>query len=62
MPEEPPSGWRAWFPSLEDRAAKRRERIEDLAKTDSVRARLEIAAGVVAIIAVVVIVVVNVVR
>jgi hypothetical protein len=62
MPEEPPSGWRAWFPSLEERAARRRARLEALADTDSLRARVEIGIGVLAIVALVVVLVVNVVR
>ncbi|MEN3273428.1 MAG: hypothetical protein V7636_2189 [Actinomycetota bacterium] len=62
MPEEPPSGWRAWFPSIDERAARREARIEELSKTDTVRARVEMAIGVLAIVGVIVVIVINVVR
>jgi hypothetical protein len=67
MPEdEAPTGWRAWFPPMEERAARRRARLEALADTDSVRARVEIAIGALTIaavvVAVVVVIVVHVVR
>jgi hypothetical protein len=62
MPEKPPSGWRAWFPSFEERAARREARIEELSKTDTVRARVEIAIGVLALLALVVVIVINVIR
>jgi len=61
--EEPPqTGWRAFFPSIEERAARRRERIEALSDTESVRARIEIAIGVLAIVLLVVVIVVNLLR
>ena len=62
MSEEPPSGLRAWFPSIEDRAARRKARLEELAKTDTLRARVEIVIGVIAIIGLVAVIVVNIVR
>jgi len=63
MPEEsPPTGWRAWFPSFEERAARRQARIEELAKTDTIRARIEIVIGVVAIVGIVAVIVINVIR
>jgi hypothetical protein len=60
--EEPPTGWRAWFPSFEERAVRRQARIEELAKTDTVRARIEIAIGVVVIVGIAAVIVINLVR
>jgi hypothetical protein len=62
MSEEPPTGWRAWFPSMEERAERRRQRLERLAETDSLRARIEMVIGVLTIIGVVVLIVVNILR